>query len=741
MTLVLSADAPRSRLARSVVRYLTDAVGHTYAKLETVGRNGDKDFIDVVLDVEISQLRKVQILPYEPVRLVFMASDDSSPPRVLSLRDDFPEGEVHTNLDREIDGLCLCIWEENWADLAAALTGQELIERIRSWFSGMADGSLHDLDQSLEPLIPSTSNTLIIPANDTTGPWYIVRATKVRGQFALTMSPEPQQVDDGGNGFSVFCPQLPSQTHRALAAPPMDLEALQTLCMSLNYDLVSSLTDWLKQSEQLAGAAQRLPLLILVVPKRRTAGVDDEGVEVWAYTLSGTVAELGEKMCVTVTELDTTTINLMPSVNTVDLGTIVLDRWRVVQRLDRAAARKFAGAKVNRETNMVGIGAGAIGSNVSMIATRTGIGPWTIIDDDVLLPHNIVRQVQRDSGLGFSKAQVLGIELDAVLSVGGNTAIVADVLHADDELDDILNALEKAELVIDFSASPSVVGWLADHSAARAASSFFGPDGADLVLLAEGMNKAVSIDEIEAQYFLAVASDPLLEGHLGAARLDKIRYANACQDLSRPLPPWQVMTLCGIAVGRLPEIIESDSPSGCVWRLDVQSGAVRAISLCIHETHRFSTPTMRVTLSQDVLDKMRRLRTEAGSNETGGVLVGSFDLYRNVMHIVLALPAPPDSKQAPTYFIRGVRELKPRIEKLAAGAAGRLHYLGEWHSHPDHVPARPSRDDEGVYAYLRDHIEPTGSPYLMVICGQRDTWLRAGWLERGILEGSVDYAN
>lgn len=150
---------------------------------------------------------------------------------------------------------------------------------------------------------------------------------------------------------------------------------------------------------------------------------------------------------------------------------------------------------------------------------------------------------------------------------------------------------------------------------------------------------------------------------------------------------------------------------------------------------------MRVTLSQDVLDTMRRLRTEAGRNETGGVLVGSYDLSRNIMHVVLALPAPPDSKQAPTYFIRGITELKPRIEKLAAGAAGRLHYLGEWHSHPDYVPARPSNDDEGVYAYLRDHLEPVGSPYLMVICGQRDTWLRAGWMERGILEGSIVHAN
>lgn len=733
------AGAPRSRLARSVVQYLTGAAVHTFAELTAVSRDGDMDILDVDLEVEVIQRRKIQILPNEPIRLVFMTSDDSWAPRVLSRRADFPEGQVHTNVDREVDGLCLCIWEENWADLASALTGQELIERVRSWFSGMADGSLHDPNQALEPLIPSTSNTLIIPANDTCGPWHISQATRVRGQIALAMSRELPKDSGVGNGFAVFCPQLPSQTHRALAAPPGNLEALQSLCMGLGYDLARNLSDWLRQPEQLAGASQQLPLLILVIPKRREADAKDEDAEVWAYTLSGTVAELGERMSVTVTEKGTTTIRLMAAANAVNLGAVLLDRWRIVQRLDRASARRFAGAPISRDTNLVAIGGGAIGSNVAMIATRTGIGPWTIIDDDFLLPHNTVRQVQRDSGLGFSKAQVLGVELDSVLSDSGNTGIVADVLCAGKERGTILAALEQAELVVDFSASPSVVGWLADQSVARAASSFFGPDGSDLVLLAEGADRTVFIDEIEAQYFLAVASDPQLEGHLGAARLDKIRYANACQDLSRPLPPWQVMALCGIAAGRLPEIIQSHGPSACIWRLDTQSGAVRPVPLRVHKTHRFSSKTMRVTVSQEVVDTMRLLRTQAGRNETGGVLVGTFDLIRNIMHVVLALPAPPDSQQAPTYFIRGIRELKPRIEKLAEGAAGRLHYVGEWHSHPDNVPARPSQDDEGVFAYLRDHLDPVGSPYVMAICGQRDTWLRAGWQERGILEGALGY--
>jgi integrative and conjugative element protein (TIGR02256 family) len=150
---------------------------------------------------------------------------------------------------------------------------------------------------------------------------------------------------------------------------------------------------------------------------------------------------------------------------------------------------------------------------------------------------------------------------------------------------------------------------------------------------------------------------------------------------------------------------------------------------------------MRVTISDEVVRTMRELRRQSGRNETGGVLLGTFDLVRNVLHVVAALPAPADSKRSPTYFIRGIKDLKPRIERLAEASAGRLHYVGEWHSHPGSVPARPSDDDEEVYSHLKSHMEPVGSPFVMAICGARDSWFRTGWQERGILEGVVPYGH
>jgi len=736
-------EGPRSQLARSVVRYLVESPNHPYATLTSVSRDDTFDVLDIELEIELEQRRKVQIRPREPVRLIFMSDDDAWHPRVLSRREDFPVGMVHTNLDREAGGLALCIWEEAWSDLATNLTGQALIERIRTWFSLMAAGTVHGDDQFLEPLILSSSHTLIIPSGEIKGPWYIRQAYKHYGQITLGLSKEKPEREVTTHNFAIYTPQLPGQLHRALARTPHDLGALQQLCLDLGFDLVEDLTRWLLKPEQLKEANRLQPILILTVPKSREAGAPDEQVELWCYTLGENLAQLGELLDVTITEpqADLTTEKLFGNASNADLSSIAMDPWRVVQRLDRDTARQFAGTAHKTDTPLLAIGAGAIGSNVTMMVARSGIGPWVVVDGDITMPHNTVRQVQGNTSVGYPKALALQIELDQVFEEGGNTAFPVNVFSPGEHVAALDAALRDSQIAVDFSASPAVLGWLSDQPMKRGASAFFGPDGSDLVVLAENNSRTVKVDEIEAQYFWAVATEPHLTGHLSAARLDKIRYANACQDLSRPLQPWQVQTLCGLAAGQLARLIENDNACFKVWRLEPATGAVQPVIIPVQQVHRYQVGPMRVTITDNVVSTMREFRRKACRNETGGVLVGTFDLVRNVVHVVAALPAPPDSKQAPTYFIRGKEDLKPRIEALAAGSAGRLHYIGEWHSHPGAVPARPSDDDEGVFAHLETHLGSVGSPFIMAICGERDSWIRAGWTERGIVEGVVTHGH
>lgn len=733
----------RSRLARSVVRYLTDSVDHPFCRLLSAHHDDIADIVDIEVEPELSQDRRVAIQSREPVRLLFFTENDSTAPSVRALRDDFPLGEVHTNFERDADGLGLCIWEEGWHDLSRTLTGQMLVERIRAWFTLTASGKLHGDDQPLEPLIPTTSHTLVIPPGVVKGPWHIEHILEDAGIYTLLMSEAAPTETSPGSGFAIFHRELPSQVHRALVRRPYDLGALHTLLETLGIDLVSELRHWLSQGEQTTRASERHLILIFAIPMRRSADGPDEALEVWAYTGGETLAAFGDKLGATYTVVeDGTSLTaqaLTGSRPVAELESIPLPGWRVVQRLDRAAARSCADRPNAADFKLVAIGAGAIGSNVVMNTVRAGIGEWTIIDDDDVLPHNTVRQIQTNRSVGYPKAFVLAVEANQVLAQTGVSSIVADVLHAGDKKAQIDEAIGAADLVVDFSASPAVVGYLADSELGRAASFFFGPDGSDLVLLAEDRLRALRIDEIEAQYFLKVAADRRLVGHLASARMDRIRYANACQDLSRPLPPWRVQMLSGLGGGRLIDLLASHASAANVWRLSPASGAIKAVPLGLYPVQRFATDQIRVTVSGLVLDTVRALRKKSSPDETGGVLLGTYDVVRGVVHLLAALSAPADSRQAPTYFIRGTRDLQPQVEQFATATAGRLHYVGEWHSHPDHAAARPSADDEKVFVHLRSHLEPTGSPFAMMICGAQETWLRMGWAERGQLEGILSH--
>ena len=55
---------------------------------------------------------------------------------------------------------------------------------------------------------------------------------------------------------------------------------------------------------------------------------------------------------------------------------------------DRDLATRLAGRTIPDERRAVIVGGGAIGAHVAPCLAREGRFRWTVIDDDVLLPHN-----------------------------------------------------------------------------------------------------------------------------------------------------------------------------------------------------------------------------------------------------------------------------------------------------------------------------------------------------------------
>jgi hypothetical protein len=88
------------------------------------------------------------------------------------------------------------------------------------------------------------------------------------------------------------------------------------------------------------------------------------------------------------------------------LNAISLGPAHIQMPFDRRMAQEASGYSLQEPPHKIlQIGAGALGSQIALTAARGGIGQWTIIDPDHLLPHNLARHVLSKLEVGMLKAK------------------------------------------------------------------------------------------------------------------------------------------------------------------------------------------------------------------------------------------------------------------------------------------------------------------------------------------------
>jgi len=109
----------------------------------------------------------------------------------------------------------------------------------------------------------------------------------------------------------------------------------------------------------------------------------------------------------------------------------------------------------------------------------------------------------------------------------------------------------------------------------------------------------------------------------------------------------------------------------------------------------------------------------AGRKETGGILIGSYGPSGWVADVLEATPQPKGSHAGWAWFQRSHQGL---AELLALRWEDGLHYLGEWHFHPNASPAPSNADLRAMQAIAREPDYRCQVPLLLVIGGSQARW-------------------
>lgn len=683
------------------------------------------DWVVAEIGVEVPQVCSQPVESLERIAVGFTAADDWYP-EVLALRGDFPR-VPHLVLRKEDLPRGLCLYDEPYDQVKLCWTPYGMISRIRWWLSETAKGTLHTEDQDLEPILGSWAGTLILPVGffdrETDSKPNVLRLEQVgnhRGRpvFRGKGATEP----GGGKPGTVVALAFATQPveHGIIEKSPVVLSDLHGLLAGHGVNLLGLLRGTLK--DELSGEEffSSHVLLVVLFPKIRREGEQPESSDVWAFFLEVTVQRLGEMIGVWKMQAGVPGL-LVPLDASRDGSEVRLDVLRPVMGLSRVGAAAANGTSPSSE-NYVCVGAGALGSQAVLNLLRSGFGKWTLVDDDVFMPHNVARHALTGCCAGLPKApSVAALAADCLEDPRAATGVQADLLQGGGSGGELTTALSQAMAVVDMSTSVPVARWLARDctGCGRRVSCFLSPQGLDLVVLAEDAQRRSRLDALEMQYYRAVLEDERLAKHLEGATGAR-RYSRGCRDVSRVLPQDYVAVHAGLASRRLREVLLASKAAMTVFQIDEANLSVGRLELDVHESTQTTIEGWSVVWDLGFLAQARDQRAAKLPNETGGIILGCWDVSRRVVYAVALLPSPADSTERPAYFTRGREELKARVDQASERTAGMVTYVGEWHSHPDACSCWPSEDDRNVLDWQGENMKVEGLPGLMLILGDID---------------------
>ncbi|WP_419164457.1 Mov34/MPN/PAD-1 family protein [Candidatus Palauibacter sp.] len=711
--------------ARELIELLITGV-LPFIRLAEVRRQLDGcEVVIVEVKPEVPTQAAHDIRMEESIAVIF-DPEDRMGPTALALRQDFPD-VPHTFFVPAGSMKSLCLFEEAYTEQRLHWTAAAYLRQLHLWLSKTARGELHEEDQPLEPFLIGADRMVVLPhgvldIDRTEGSQNLSLYAIPRGgggSFTLVSSKNGRHnAPKVGRPCTALVVEAQPQTHRGLRSQPESLSELQEFLSDMGLDLLGALRDhlttWISEQDPEGDAHV---LIVVRIPRRRADDLPVEDVGVWAFGLAESAGKTAESLGF-LARFDGRYGAILGAVP-VDAGAdgLSIEMVNPIADLTQQGARALSGHQGAPPLQVLAIGAGALGSQTIMHLVRGGFGTWTVVDRDVVLPHNLVRHALSGDAVGWEKARAVASLANGLFEQGGVArAHSLDVL-ADPFPDPLLAEFNLADVIVDFTASVPAARRLALDApvASRRISLFLNPDGTDMVLIAEDIDRILRLDQIEMQYYRAViARGPLGEHLLRNGK--RLRYANTCRDVTSAMSQDRLAILSGIAARALRETVARPEAHLSIWQLSADH-TVSRLTVCLAESHETARGDWQISIDEGILRRLHELREESLPNETGGVLLGNADLLRKVLYVVDTIPSPPDSKEWPTAYIRGVAGLKEQVDDVARRTASQISYLGEWHSHPDGAACSPSPDDRKFLAWLTGHMFADGLPALMgIVC-------------------------
>lgn len=667
---------------------------------------------EIELDFEIiglPQHRLIAVRNVEPITIC-ISGEDVIPN--VKVRDDFPI-VPHLNILEDNTTKTLCYSDQRYEEIQHRMSGRFLLTCIENWFLKTSMKELHRPDQPIEPFFPYVNNVIIWDEHISEDGFekYIVEEREFGKlmyrsnegiYYAVLYFPVPQD-------YSNLIHNMPQTLFDLLHS--FDNETVIKQWLDFITLIIRDVKKYMQYFGQIKTKFLSSKVIInIMIPKSRTYEDSPE-----AYELRTFVSEKSLKDIIIDYGFVLEGSKIRNSGKSGSNGKNIPIQSFNVHVINSKQQNKLLNSIENEsgKERVALIGAGAIGSHILNNFLREGYGKWTIIDNDYFWPHNIARHVLTSADIGYAKAKSL-ISLSALIQDDADVEAITEDFF--DRSDLVCNSLEQADIILDTSASIAVERCLAldIKSRARRLSCFLNPTGTATIMLLGSSDGKDRLDLLEMQYYREIVSNVKYKEHMKFPQT-KV-YSGSCRSITSRISQDDVSISAALCSKAFKKYIKDPNGKVIIWTHGDDS--VSKDIFLADRWHVCMYNGWTIEISELLLEDIRNDRTCHIPNETGGVLIGAFDLSRKRVYIVHQVKAPEDSIFSPNSFIRGSINLPQQLEFIHRITLGNLSYIGEWHSHPNDNTQK-STDDETLHHAIVEYNRENCIPGCMMIVGAK----------------------
>ncbi len=670
-------------------------------------------------------------------RLALCVTEDKNElVEVYPLRPDFPD-LAHMNDTASGLPASFCLYFAPVKSVLRNWTPEKFLKRIYWWVESSSHEKIHASDQPVEQLFYTSPLQIVLPANynslDKEEKTSLSLMAGYRNATRETYIVTGDTSSSAGGVIlefiSINCEPI---IHGRVSASPKNFKDLLLIRADSGDCLVDVISSHLRdlvpeQGFNKEDLGNHL-IILLNIPVLREEGGGIEKNSVHAFVCENSQLEVGLSLKAYL-EHDSKIYRNLAVLDELKISPEALVSLPIIMAevsffSDADASRFQSGINTKGPTGSL-VGVGSLGSAVVDIWNRAGWGAWNLIDNDYIKPHNLVRHVALSRQVGFPKVVAVGDILEAAKP---DASVVKKCLEADasDFSLGVINALEESEIIIDASTSFDFPRGISSRDIqARCVSVFLTPNGNDTVLIGEDKDRKNRLIGLEGQYYRLILNSEWGERHL-EGNLGSFWSGASCRDISATMPYSRILASASLLSERIPDFLGDPDSLITVWIREPENGCVSQVKCptypyAMHEFGNYS-----LLIDDGVKEKLHALRDKYLPNETGGIVLGYYDLIENKVVVVDILEEPSDSTSTPHSFERGVDGVEEYMCFAERRTAGVVGYLGEWHSHPPNCSASPSDDDLMQLASITLGMYEDGLPALLLIVNSDEVGIFQG---------------